>query len=74
MKAGFAELQRLYPKSDSILNAYAKFACMASDAASYREARARLRDRLSSLVWSEKVSLAHCNQEFAAEAAAAGGP
>jgi hypothetical protein len=48
MREGFMELQRQYPQSDFILNAYAKFACMADDAVSYGEVRPKLRDRPSS--------------------------
>ena len=71
MKQGLAELQRQYPKSDLILNAYAKFGCMAGDEASYREVRPQLRDRLSRAAWSEKVSLQLCDGKFPVAAAEA---
>jgi membrane associated rhomboid family serine protease len=73
MREGFEELQRKYPQSDFILNAYAKFACMADDGASYADVRPKLRDRLSSVAWSEKVSLKYCDEQFPAAAAAARG-
>jgi hypothetical protein len=73
MREGFEELQYTYPQSDVILNAYAKFACMAQDGASYANIRPKLRDRLSSVAWSEAVSLKHCDEEFPAAAAAARG-
>jgi len=73
MKAGFMDLQRQYPKSDFILNSYAKFACMANDEASYGEVRPKLEGHLSSSGWSDKVSLKTCDERFPAIAAAARG-
>ncbi len=73
MKAGFLELRRQYPKSDSILNAYAKFACTANDGSSYGEVRSKLRNHFSSTSWSDKVSLKICDERFPAIAAAARG-
>jgi membrane associated rhomboid family serine protease len=72
MKEGFMELQRRYPQSDFILNAYAKFACMADDALSYAEVRPKLNTRPSSAAWSDKLSLQTCDLRFPAAAAAAG--
>lgn len=71
MREGFEELQQNYPQSDFILNTYAKFACMAADAASYAEVRPKLRGRFSSVAWSEKVSLKLCDQRFPSSAIAA---
>jgi membrane associated rhomboid family serine protease len=73
MREGFMELLREHPNSDFILNAYAKFACMADDAVSYGAVRPKLRDRLSSVAWSDKVSLKDCDERFPAAAAAARG-
>jgi hypothetical protein len=73
MQEGFEELQRDHPHSDVILNAYAKFACMANDGETYRDVRVQLKDRISSAAWTTKVSLQHCDGEFAAAAAAARG-
>jgi hypothetical protein len=70
MKEGFMQLQRQYPQSDFILNAYAKFACMAEDAVSYGEVRPKLNGRGSSAAWSQKVTLLSCDQRFPAAAAA----
>ena len=65
------ELLREHPNSDFILNAYAKFACMADDAVSYAAVRPKLRDRLSRVAWSDKVSLKDCDEQLPAAAAAA---
>src|SRR6185312_1963112 len=73
MREGFEELEREYPHSDVILNAYAKFACMAGDGDTYNEVRPKLKDRLSSAAWSVKVSLEHCDVQFPAAGAAARG-
>jgi membrane associated rhomboid family serine protease len=64
MKEGLEDLRKQHPASDLILNASAKFACMANDAASYREARPRLKGRLASHAWSQKVSLKLCDERF----------
>jgi membrane associated rhomboid family serine protease len=64
MKVGFGELRREHPSSDFILNGYAKFACMANDDTSYAEIRPQLNGRLSSAVWSQKVSLKFCDERF----------
>jgi membrane associated rhomboid family serine protease len=69
MKEGFEQLQRQHPTSDVILNAYAKFACMAGDTESYIHVRRLLRDRLSSTAWSDKVPLKHCDEQFPTAAA-----
>ena len=73
MQEGFEELRHDHPHSDVILNAYAKFACMANDADTYKDARVQLQDHISSAAWTTKVSLQHCDGEFAAAAAAARG-
>ncbi|MDB6092408.1 MAG: hypothetical protein JWN85_5192 [Gammaproteobacteria bacterium] len=73
MRAGFMDLQRKYPNSDLILNAYAKFACMADDGTSYREVRPKLRDRLATTAWSDKVSLELCDARFPGAAFSTGG-
>ena len=70
---GFAELRQHYPKSDLVLNAHAKLACMAEDADIYQELRPELRSRLSSTAWSHKVSLQHCDKQFPVPAAKAYG-
>ena len=67
---GFVELQRHYPKSDLILNTYAKLACMADDGDTYQELRPQLRGHVSTTAWSDKVSLQHCDERFPAAAAA----
>jgi hypothetical protein len=69
MKEGFEQLRRRHPNSDVILNAYAKFACMAGDTESYIQVRRLLRDRLSAVAWSDKVSLKGCDERFPTAAA-----
>jgi rhomboid protease GluP len=66
---GFEELRQRYPHSDFILNAHAKFACMADDADVYRDLRPQLRGHISSTAWSDKVSLQSCDKRFPATAA-----
>jgi membrane associated rhomboid family serine protease len=73
MKEGFEELRHDHPHSDVILNAYAKFACMANDGDTYKDARVQLNGHISSAAWTTKVSLQHCDGEFAAATAAARG-
>ncbi|HEY4214893.1 MAG TPA: rhomboid family intramembrane serine protease [Steroidobacteraceae bacterium] len=73
MKSGMAELHRQYPKSDVILNAYAKFACMAGDDPTYLEIRLQIDKRVSTLGWSQKVSMERCDGHVAKELAAARG-
>jgi rhomboid protease GluP len=64
METGFDRLVARYPKSDYILNAYAKFACMARDADKYNELRPKLQGRVSTVAWSDKVSLSSCDARF----------
>ena len=42
---------------------------MAGDTESYIQVRRLLRDRLSSVPWSDKVSLQHCDERFPTAAA-----
>jgi len=50
-----------YPKSDYVLNAFAKFACMANDGKKFHELRPQLKGRYSTPAWSDAVSLESCD-------------
>lgn len=64
MKLGFQSLRERYPSSNVLLNAYAKFACMAGDARDFESVRDLLEPRPSAAAWSEEVSLASCDEKF----------
>jgi hypothetical protein len=64
METGFDRLLDRYPTSNFILNAYAKFACMAKDETKYQELRPKLKGRFSSTAWSDAVSLKYCDARF----------
>jgi uncharacterized protein DUF4034 len=64
VETGFDRMVERYPKSDYILNAYAKFACMANDGAKFLELRPRLKGRYSTVAWSDAVSLKSCDSRF----------
>jgi hypothetical protein len=64
VETGFDRLVDRYPKSNFILNAYAKFACIANDATKYQELRPKLKGRFSSTAWSDAVSLKSCDGRF----------
>jgi rhomboid protease GluP len=67
VRDGFDRLRRRYPRSDYIVNQYAKLACAAADADKYRALRPVVGARTSSLAWSEKRSLDSCDKWFASE-------
>jgi hypothetical protein len=46
---------------------------MANDRDAYKDARVQLEGHISSAAWTTRVSLQHCDGEFAAAAAAARG-
>jgi hypothetical protein len=58
---GFESLEELYPKSDLVLNAHARFACLAQDDIIYRVLRSRLTGRRSATAWTNKTTEAGCN-------------
>jgi rhomboid protease GluP len=64
MKQGFVRLLELHPRSDLVLNAFAKFACMAGDADQYRQLRPLLKDRASQAAWSQKIRLQSCDAKL----------
>lgn len=68
MKAGFEKLRAQYPHSDRILNAAARFACIADDGDAYRALRPLLNNHISTTVWSEKIALESCDGQLALRA------
>lgn len=65
MRAGFTRMTALYPRSDLVLNAFAKFACDGGDADAYAKLRPLLSKRLSATAWSQKVTVQSCDKKFA---------
>lgn len=64
MKRGFLKLVQLYPKSDFVMNAFARFACLAGDYEQYQDLRPQLTSRFSSVAWSEKTTRESCDQKL----------
>jgi membrane associated rhomboid family serine protease len=61
---GFAGLRTRYPRSDLVLNQFAKFACMAGDAQRYGSLRPYIDGRRASRAWSEAKSIEGCDSMF----------
>lgn len=72
MKSGFAQLVEHYPHSDTLLNAYAKFACIGEDAETYRMLRPSIQTRRASSVWSRSATVESCDFHFVTPIAAPG--
>ena len=66
-RQGFQELTRLYPRSDFVLNAFARFACVARDAEEYRKLRPAIDKRRSSMAWTSKTTIDACDAQFSAK-------
>lgn len=64
MKAGFEGLIRRYPKSEWNLNGYAYFACLANDASTYGELRARIGKHLIPQAWGSNHSTEVCDERL----------
>jgi membrane associated rhomboid family serine protease len=62
MKAGFQELMAHHPRSDYVLNAYARFACLAGDQGEYGTIRPIVAKRPSATAWTFKTTLASCDK------------
>ena len=58
---GFDSLQEQYPQSDVVLNAHARFACIARDDVIFRWLRTQLRGRRSASAWTKKTTLEGCS-------------
>jgi len=66
-RQGFQELTRLYPRSDFVLNAFARFACVARDAEEYRRLRPVIDKRRSAMAWTSKTTIDACDAQFSAK-------
>ncbi|HET9862294.1 MAG TPA: rhomboid family intramembrane serine protease [Steroidobacteraceae bacterium] len=64
VQEGFVRLRQRYPRSDFILNLYAKMACVAGDAGTYAALRPYAAARASSQAWSSKRSIETCDAMF----------
>jgi len=73
MKSGFSRLVELHPDSDFILNGFAKFACIAKDRDQYVTLRTRITHHISSVAWSEEVTLDSCDKAYPSGPAASPG-
>jgi membrane associated rhomboid family serine protease len=62
MKRGFDELHKRYAGSDSVFNAYGKYACIARDPIIYGGIRSELRRRPAASIWSTDVSMESCDR------------
>jgi len=65
MKSGFDGLIDHYRTSDTIVNGFARFACISGDAEKYKALKSKLEGHISSVVWTDKVSLEGCDKKFA---------
>lgn len=63
MKQGLQDLMQRYPRSESLRNFYAAFACRADDAETYRAARAAMKSVVVS-GWTEKFSPEKCDTKL----------
>jgi len=66
MERGFLKLVQLYPESDVVMNAFARFACLAGDGEQYRKLQPQLKSHFSSVAWSEKTTRESCDQKLGA--------
>jgi hypothetical protein len=64
MKAGFEGLMKRYPKSKWNLNGYAYFACLADDAPTYGELRARIGREIIPAAWGSNHSTEVCDERL----------
>jgi membrane associated rhomboid family serine protease len=64
VKEGFKRMGQHYPTSDVVVNGFARFACLANDAAQYRQLRTRLTQHFSATAWSTHVTRESCDQKF----------
>ena len=64
MDAGLSFLMEDRPNSDYIRNAWGKFACIAGDRSEYEAFHSKLSHHYSASAWSNKISVASCDQKF----------
>jgi membrane associated rhomboid family serine protease len=63
MQEGYEQMLSRYPRSESIRNAYAAFACRAGDAEAYTAARTQIKTVVQS-AWTKKYSPEACDQRL----------
>ena len=73
LEGGFYDLMRRYPKSNLPVNGLARLACVANDAAEFKNLQRQLQSRYSAAAWSAKVSLQSCEAKFANQKPSGGG-
>lgn len=61
---GFGDLRKKYPESDLVLNAHARFACLAEDAEIYRSLERRMYGRRSASAWTRKTMRQDCDERM----------
>jgi len=66
MKRRFRKLVQLHPKSDVVMNAFARFACLAGDGEQYQKLRPQFTSHFPSAAWSEKTARESCDQKLGA--------
>ena len=64
MKEGFRTLVKAHPTSDTLLNAFARFACLGQDRNTYLELRPRIELHRATVVRTQKTSIESCDKEF----------
>lgn len=64
MKSGFDEMRGHYPKSDLVLNAFARFACLSGDAGEYNAVRPLLDQHSSSTAWTDETTIKACDEKL----------
>jgi membrane associated rhomboid family serine protease/tetratricopeptide (TPR) repeat protein len=65
MRVGLKEIRARYPDSESVLNAYAKFACLGNDPHEYGSLRPLLKSNSAGEPWTDKITIASCDNQFA---------
>ncbi|MDQ2654822.1 MAG: hypothetical protein M3Z20_17445 [Chloroflexota bacterium] len=61
MSHGFFDLREKHPESDFVLNASARFACLAEDQENYRALRKQMWGRRSAAAWTKETTRAGCD-------------
>lgn len=64
VKEGFQRMEQHYRTSDVVVNGFARFACLANDAAQYRQLRPHVAQHYSATAWSTHITRESCDQKF----------
>jgi rhomboid protease GluP len=64
MHVGFDRLRKLYPRSDYVLNGFARMACVAGDQSTYTQLRPLLEGHVAASAWSKQLPLSACNAKM----------